>query len=347
MTGTTRRRFTLWVGGAFVLCFATLLLTPLVGAERVDMSRAVGVLLGTAPSSTDFDIVFLQRLPRSVLGVLAGGALGLAGAAFQAVLRNALATPYTLGVASAASLGAVVIISLGLGIAVGPFSSVQLGALLGAGLDVALVSALARKSRVGGGNSLLLAGITVSLVASALMMLVRYLSSPFKLADMDRWMMGGLDVAGYSPAAGIIPVLVLGLSLTLIHVRAIDQLALGSAMAAARGVDVSAVQRDVFLGGSLATAAVVSATGPIGFVGLIVPHAVRRLVPHDHRIILPVSFAVAGAFLAFADALARVIIAPLELPVGVLTSAIGGPLFLWILARGHGEKKRANRQSSL
>lgn len=344
MTGTTRWRFTLWVGSAFILWFAAILLAPFVGAEHVDMGEAIDALLGTAPSGIDFDIVFLQRLPRSLLGVLAGGALGLAGAAFQAVLRNSLATPYTLGVASAASLGAVVVLSLGLGIAVGPFSSVQLGALLGAGLDVALVTAIARKTRGSGGNSLLLAGITVSLVAAALMMLVRYLSSPFKLAEMDRWMMGGLDVAGYSPAAGIIPVLVLGLSLILIHVRAIDQLSLGSSMAAARGVDVSAVQRDVFLGGSLATAAVVSVAGPIGFVGLIVPHAVRRLAPRDHRIILPVSFAVAGAFLVFTDTMARVIIAPIELPVGILTAAIGGPLFLWILARG--EKKQTNRQPS-
>jgi len=333
MTRVTPWRFTLWVGGAFLVWLAVIVATPLVGAEPVSIRAALAVLGGSTAGGIDFDIVFLQRLPRALLGALAGGALGLSGAAFQAILRNPLATPFTLGVASAGSLGAVVVVSLGLVISFGPFSSIQLGALAGAAIDVVLVSALARRTRSGTVGSLLLAGITVSLVAAALMMLLRYLSSPFRLAEMDRWLMGGLDVTGYDPAAGTLPILVLGLAAILIHIRAIDQLSLGTRMAAARGVDVATVQRDVFIGGSLATAAVVAAAGPIGFVGLIVPHAVRRVAPRDHRIILPVSFFGAGAFLVLADTVARVAVAPAELPVGVLTAAIGGPLFLWILSR--------------
>ncbi len=336
MNGITRWRFALWVGGAFTILFAAILLSPLVGAEHVDMGQVLDALLGKDKAGVGFDIVFLQRLPRTLLGALAGGVLGLAGASFQAILRNPLATPYTLGVASAGSLGAVIVVSFGLSVAFGPFSSVQLGALLGAALDMALVSFIARKTgtRSSDTNSLLLTGITVHLVAAALMMFVRYISSPFRLAEMDRWLMGGLDVTGYSAVAGVLPVAVLGLGLILVNVRAIDQLSLGDKMAAARGVDVQAVQRYVFLGGSLATAAVVSVAGPIGFVGLIVPHAVRKIAPTDHRIVLPVSFALAGAFLIVADAVARVAVAPAELPVGILTAAIGGPTFLWILARG-------------
>jgi iron complex transport system permease protein len=341
MIGMTRWRFALWVGGAFAVLIVAILCAPLVGAEPVDVGKVIGFFTGGVPRSPDFDIVMLQRLPRALLGALAGGALGLSGASFQAVLRNPLATPYTLGVASAGSLGAVIVVSFGLSVAIGPFSSVQLGSLAGAALDVILVSVIARRIRRRGGdtNSLLLIGITVHLVAAALMMFVRYLSSPFRLAEMDRWLMGGLDITGYDPVAGILPVTVLGLAAIFIHIRAIDQLSLGDRMAAARGVDVAAVGRDVFLGGSLATAAVVSVAGPIGFVGLIVPHAVRRIAPNDHRIVLPVSFALAGAFLVIADMAARVIAAPQELPVGILTATIGGPLFLWILARGRNRKR--------
>jgi iron complex transport system permease protein len=336
MNSITRWRFGLWVGGAFVVLFAAILMSPFVGAERVDMGQVFDALRNRGEAGVGYDIVFLQRLPRTLLGALAGGALGLAGASFQAILRNPLATPYTLGVASAGSLGAVVVVSFGLSVAIGPFSSVQRGARLGAARHMVLVSFIARKTgtRSRDANSLLLTGVTVHLVAAALMMFVRYISSPFRLAEMDRWLMGGLDVTGYSAVAGVLPVVVLGLGFILVNVRAIDQLSLGDSMAAARGVDVQAVQRQVFLGGSLATAAVVSVAGPIGFVGLIVPHAVRKFAPTDHRIVLPVSFALAGAFLIVADMVARVAVAPAELPVGILTAAIGGPTFLWILARG-------------
>ena len=178
----------------------------------------------------------------------------------------------------------------------------------------------------------MLAGVTVSLISAAMVMLVRYVSSPHRLAEMDRWLMGGLDVAHYDPVASILPLLLPGGAAILIHARAIDQLSLGPEMALARGVNIKALQRDVFLGGSLATAAVVSVTGPIGFVGLIVPHGVRRLAPRDHRVVLPVSFAASGAFLVLADTIARLAAAPAELPVGILTAVVGGPLFLWLLA---------------
>jgi iron complex transport system permease protein len=297
------------------------------------MGRAFQTLTGRAPSGRDFDIVFMQRLPRVLLGAIAGGALGLSGAAFQAVLRNPLATPFTLGVASAGALGAVLVVGAGWVVSFGPFSSLQLGALLGAGLDVMLVAGLARRVRGSGTGSLLLAGITVSLVAGALMMLVRYLASPFRLAEMDRWLMGGLDIISYGPIASVMPILLPGLALVLFHMRAVDQLSLGRTMAKARGIDVATLQRDVFIGGSLVTAAVVSVAGPIGFVGLIVPHAVRRVAPRDHRVILPVSFAAAGTFLVIADAAARTLMAPQELPVGILTAAIGGPVFIIILSK--------------
>ncbi len=329
----TRAGFFLWIIASALLLVAVVVAAPFFGAEPVNVRQALQALLGDAPGGRDFDIVFIQPLPRTLLGAIAGGSLGLCGAAFQVMLRNSLATPYTLGVASAGALGAVVVVGAGLVISIGPFSSVQLGALLGAGADVVLVTVMARRLRGSGTGSLLLAGITVSLLAAALMMLVRYVSSPFRLSEMDRWLMGGLDIIGYDPIASVLPILLPGLALILRHARAVDQLSLGRTMATARGVDVAALQRDLFIGGSLVTAAVVSAAGPIGFVGLIVPHAVRRFTPKDHRVILPVTFAAAGAFLVLADGVARTLMAPRELPVGILTAAIGGPLFLLILAK--------------
>ncbi len=329
----TKGRFFVWMGVSTVAWIAAVCFSPLVGAEPVDLQTALSALSGDGPIGKDFDIVFMQRLPRALLGAVGGGALAVCGAAFQAILRNPLATPYTLGVASAGALGAVIVIGLGFAFSLGPFSSVQLGALLGAAADVGMIVLIARRIRGGGTGSLLLAGVTLSLVCSALMMLIRYISSPFRLAEMDRWVMGGLDVVGYTPLASILPLLLPGLVVIFFHLRAVDQLALGRALADSRGVNVPALQRDIFIGGSLVTAAVVSAAGPIGFVGLIVPHAVRRLVPRDHRIILPVSFAMGGIFLVGADVLARVIVAPTELPVGILTAAVGGPIFLLILAK--------------
>lgn len=333
MAPMTRVRYGLWVGGAALIFLASICLSPLIGAEPVDIKKAFDALFASGAADKNFDIVFMQRMPRTLLGAFAGGALGLCGAAFQAILRNPLATPYTLGIASAGSLGAVTVLGLNLAFSFGPFSSIQLGALIGAALDVALIVAVARRLRGGGTFSLLLAGITMSLVSGAMMMLIRYLSSPFRLSEMDRWLMGGLDIVGYAPLAGTLPVLLPGLAVIFYHMRAVDQLSLGRALAESRGVNVKVVQRDIFLGGSLVTAAVVSAAGPIGFVGLIVPHAVRRIAPKDHRIILPLSFCIAGAFLVAADALARTIIAPSELPVGILTAALGGPIFLIILAK--------------
>lgn len=334
MTGLGGARFSAWMLGSFGALVAVVVISPLFGAETTDVREAIDALFGGAASGPSFDILFLQRLPRTLVGAVAGGVLGVAGAAFQTALKNPLATPYTLGVASAGSLGAVVVMSLGLGASLGPFSSMQLGALAGAGLDVALVSALARRKSVDGSTGILLAGVTVSLISAAVVMLVRYLSSPHRIVEMDHWLMGGLDVVGYKPLASMLPFVCVGLAAVLMHVRALEQLSLGKAMAASRGVDVTAVERDIFIGGSLATAAVVSVTGPIGFVGLIVPHAVRRFAPRDHRVVVPVSFAVGGSFLILADTAARAAMAPSELPVGILTATVGGPIFLWILSRG-------------
>ena len=314
-------------GGLFL---AAALLCPLVGAESLSLTRALG------GEGADGAIFYHQRLPRVLLGLLAGGGLALAGASFQALLRNPLATPYTLGVSGAASLGASLALWLpGLAGRLGPLQGPSFLAWLFALAEVGLVSALARRRGRGlAMDTLLLAGVTVGLICSAGILGIRYLVSPDLLVEMDRWLMGGLAVGGWQEPAAVLPLLAPAAVALVLLGRSFNHLAYGEETAHARGVDPQRVRRTAFLAGSLATAAVVAVTGPIGFVGLLVPHALRLLMGPDHRALLPCSFLAGGALLAGCDTLARTVAAPTEVPVGLFTALLGGPLFLWLLLRG-------------
>ncbi|MFP4058647.1 MAG: FecCD family ABC transporter permease [Candidatus Brocadiia bacterium] len=285
-------------------------------------------------TAADAEILWNLRVPRVVLGFLAGGTLALVGASLQVILRNPLATPYTLGVTGGGALGAVVAIAVpGLSLSFGPLSTVQLFSLAGCGAALGIIYALARRPQGISMSMLLLAGVTIGILCGALILLVRYLANPNLLVAMDRWVMGGLDVVGYDALAAVAPLLLPGLGLLALQMPVLNHLSLGEEMAAGHGVDVAAVHRDVFFGSGLATAATVSVTGPIGFVGLIVPHAVRRLSGFDHRVVLPASFLLGGAFLVACDAAARVVVAQAEMPVGIVTALVGGPIFIHILLK--------------
>jgi len=334
MTATRRRHSAFpWLLVYGALFVATLVVCPLVGETPVTLRDAWGALLGSGGAAGD--IIVNLRLPRVLLALLVGGTLATAGAAFQVVLRNPLAEPFTLGATGGASLGAVLAISVpGLWISVGPLSTVQLFALAGSAAALGLIYAMARRPAGMSMNTLLLAGVTISILCAGAVMLVRYVMNPNLLVQVDRWMMGGLDVVGYEKLGGILPFLLPGLGLLFLQARALNHLALGEEMARGHGVEVSAVQKEAFIGGGIATAAVVSLAGPIGFVGLIVPHAVRRLSGYDHRMVLPGSFLLGGAALAACDTVARTVIAPAQMPVGIITALIGGPIFIFLLLRG-------------
>ena len=215
-------------------------------------------------------------------------------------------------------------------------SSVQFYALLGSLSTMASIYLLARRRERFSTLKLLLAGVTLGLICAALIMFVRYLADPHKLVIMDRWLMGGLDVRGYRSLASVLPLYLPALVLLFSQMNVLNHLAFGEELAAGRGINVSAVQVAIFVGGSVLTASVVSVAGPIGFVGLIIPHAFRLLLGPDHRVLLFASFFGGGAFLAVADTFARTAFAPTELPVGVLTAMIGGPFFLMLLLRKSG-----------
>jgi iron complex transport system permease protein len=324
--GLSSRRAWLAIGGCAALLVLALLLAPLIGPRRIDIALALA-----GPGTPDHDILFGARLPRTLFAALAGGLLAAAGVSFQAVLRNPLASPFTLGISGGASLGAVIALRLGWDRAFGPLPAVPMAALAGALAVVALVAALARSRRRFSPVTLLLGGVIVNFICSGLILFVHYQADLTHSFLMVRWTMGALDLFGYHPLAFALVLALPGLLLIAATLRYLNVMSVGEDWARSRGTDVRHVAARQYLGASLLTAAVVAHAGPIGFVGLIVPHTLRMIVGADHRLLSPASLFAGGAFLVACDTLARTVLAPVELPVGVITALLGGPFFLWLL----------------
>ncbi|HEY4573303.1 MAG TPA: iron ABC transporter permease [Thermoanaerobaculia bacterium] len=307
-----------------VLWIATAVLTPLVGSQPV---RLADVLRG---DPTVAAIFWQIRLPRILLALLGGAALAVSGLGFQTLFRNALAEPYTLGISSGAALGAVLALRLQGGSFLG-LPVVAAASFAGALSATALIVGLALRRQGIQTSTLLLAGVAVSLSCSAIILFLQYLSDSTQTFRMVRWMMGGLSVVGYTEVLWLLP-WVLGGSAALFALRwELNLLLTGEELAASRGVDLARLRRLVLLATSLMIGALVAVAGPIGFVGLIVPHMLRRLVGHDHLFLVPACLLGGGAFLTLCDAVGRTVMAPAELPVGILTALLGGPFFLWLL----------------
>ena len=312
--------------------FVFFVVFPWIGAEKLEIREIFRFLFGEW--TADGMIFFQIRIPRVVMALLAGGALGMAGAALQMMFRNPLAEPWTLGIAGGASFGAFVArVCPFLWFSFGPMNTSQVLALAGAGGALALVISLARRSGGIGTQTLLLAGVTLGIISGGAIMVVSGFISPWKLAEFHRWLLGGLDAADWPQVATLATLVVPGLAILAWLSREYNPLGLGEEMAAGQGVDVARVRRWTAIGAGMASAGVAAVAGPIGFVGLLAPHAVRRLVGPDMRTVLPCSFLFGGAVLAACDTLGRWAASPLEVPVGALTAILGGPLFLWLLSR--------------
>lgn len=316
-----------------VIAAAACLLAPLVGSTPVSLRRVFDRGL-PFHDNADAQIFFIARLPRTLAAALVGAALAAAGVVFQALLRNPLATPFTLGVSAGAALGAMLAITFPVALAFAGVTTVPIASFAGAIGAVAVVYFLATARRQGLSTSvLLLAGITLNSFFSSLILFVQYLADFTQTFRTVRWLLGDLDVAGYGPIVAALPFMVIAFGAFAWLPRSLNLLTLGADAASARGVDVLRTQRLAFFSASLATGAAVSLGGPVGFIGIIVPHLVRLLVGSDHRIVLPASALFGAAFLVSCDVAARTLLAPMELPVGVLTAMIGGPFFLWLLIR--------------
>jgi iron complex transport system permease protein len=282
------------------------------------------------PSAPTADIVRNLRVPRVLLAFMVGGGLGVSGAALQALVRNPLAEPYLLGLSGGAGLGAVVAIGLRIP---SPWA-IPIAAFAGAMLAVALVY---RLSLVDGRRLdpriLLLAGVVVGAFATALMSAIIVLSDAVQLRNAFLWLLGGFSAASWRALIIFRVYSILPLVLLFYSGRGLDLLVLGDETAEHLGADVQRVRTLVYVTTALLTAAAVAACGIVGFVGLVVPHAVRRVWGPIHRTLLPLVFLVSGSFLVLADALARTVVRPAELPVGVVTALVGVPLFAILLRR--------------
>ena len=317
----------------FLLFIATLCITPLIGSSEISLARAFSSTL-TISNNVDANILFQVRLPRILLGALTGAALSVAGAIFQALLRNDLAAPFTLGVSSGAALGAVIAIALNLNFAILGFSIISLFSFVGSLGAIFLVFSLVR-TRHGEFPTavLLLAGVTANFFFAAMVMFIHYMADFSQSFRIIRWLMGGLDITDYKTILSVCPVVFVGIFILMFISRDMNLISTGVHSASSRGVNVGRIQKVGFITASLITGTVVATCGPIGFVGLIVPHIVRLFVGPDLRILIPTSMLFGGSFLIICDTFARTLLAPTEIPVGIITAMLGGPFFIWLLKR--------------
>ena len=329
----TRLRAPVLAGGLLVLV-AVLLCAVLAGASDLGWQRVLAeiwaqVTGGQSPlSAREAAIVWQLRVPRVLLASIVGAALAVSGATFQGVFRNPLADPYLLGAAAGAGLAATLVVVLApavTGWVVGPLPPAAFaGALGGVGL-----SWLVGRSAGGSTSTLLLAGVAVASFLTAIQTFAQQLDTQ-TIRQVYTWMLGGLNVTGWRQVAIAVPYVAVAAVVLCLSARLLDVLALGDAEAASLGLRPGRIRLVVLAAASLATAAAVSVSGLIGFVGIVVPHVVRMLAGSSYRVVIPLSLIGGAAFLVLADQLARTIM-PGELPLGVVTAFTGAPFFAWIL----------------
>ena len=312
----------------------------MLGPVQIPAGTVWGVIghhLGLVPAGdwtpAQEQIVWRLRLPRALLGAVVGAGLAVAGTVMQALVRNPLADPYLLGVSSGAATGAVLALATGLFMFAGVFQ-VPLAAFLGALLSMALVFSLARSRTQASPTRLILSGVAVASLFGGLTSLITLTAANRDLARsaLD-WLLGSLGGASWADLWLAAPVVLLMTAGLTTQARSLNALAFGDETALTLGLPVTSYRRWLFIVVSLLAAVIVSVSGTIGFVGLILPHVVRLMIEADHRAVLPLSALLGGVFLVGVDLLARTLWAPTELPLGVITSLLGAPFFLWLLHR--------------
>ncbi|KAF0120188.1 MAG: iron complex transport system permease protein [bacterium] len=281
-------------------------------------------------TDTDRVIVFQVRLPRIILAGIVGATLSVAGVVFQAIFRNPLADPYILGISSGSAVGAILAIISGAGLS---FLSIPAASFCGALLTIFLVLSIARSGFRLQTNTLLLAGVIVGSFFSAIIMFLVSITQDERLHSIIFWLMGDLSLSKYNEIIIVTPFVIVGCLIIYLHAHPLNLIVTGEETALQLGVEVERVKRLLLITASLITGVVVSVSGVIGFVGLIVPHMMRMVFGSDHRLLLPVSGLFGLSFLVVADTIARIVIAPVELPVGVITAIFGAPFFIYLLRR--------------
>jgi len=328
--------------GLIILLVFTALTAMIWGAVTIGWKNVMAILFDALPyyrsetaagiASVYKDILLQIRVPRVLLAAAVGSSLAVSGSVFQGLFRNPMADPYVIGISSGAALGAVFAMLGGFNLVFGGFGAVPLFAFFGGIVTILLVYSMARVGRAVPVMTLLLAGIAVSAFLSALVSLLTYFAGE-KLHQVIFWLMGGLGGATWQQVKVMLPYAFVGYLAVSIFSRELNAMLLGEETASHLGVDTEKVKKILLIGASLLVAAAVSTSGIIGFVGLVVPHFVRLVAGPDHRFLIPASAVLGGTLLIATDMLARVIIAPTELPVGIITALIGAPMFVYLLKK--------------
>ena len=316
---------------ALSLLAATLLLSLAIGAVFIPPNELWNILRGAGDEIFTF-IVWQIRLPRTVLIALAGAALGGSGAAYQGLFRNPLADPFLIGVASGAGLGAVIAMSIQWPYSFWGLLAIPLASFLAALLTVFLVYQLARVGRTVPTTNLILAGVAFSSFATSLTSFLM-LRSTGEVRRALGWLLGGISLAGWDSVLSLLPYLALGFGGLLLSGHALNLMQFGDDQAQQLGLNVTRARTLILAAAALTTAAAVAFAGIIGFIGLIVPHIVRMWFGADYRRVIPLSILGGASALLISDVIARVILAPQEIPVGIVTALAGAPFFLWVLRR--------------
>ncbi|HDQ06147.1 MAG TPA: iron ABC transporter permease [Candidatus Bathyarchaeota archaeon] len=302
------------------------------------LAKQVPILENLVDSShitTTAEVIITQiRLPRVICGALVGAALATAGATYQGIFRNPMADPYVIGASTGAALGAALVMVLGIGVSLLGVNTLQIMAFVGSLITVLVVYAIARVGSRVPVTTLLLTGIAVSLFLSAIVTFLRTIASDQILHGLTFWLIGSLaPTENWGKVWAVLPLIVVGAVIAYMYSRDLNILALGEDQAQHLGVEIEKVKRILLVSGALMTAAAVSISGLIGFVGLIIPHLTRVLIGPDHRVLLPTSAVVGASFLIICDALSRVIMGSGEAPVGVITALSGAPFFIYLLRK--------------
>ncbi|MFC6453825.1 MULTISPECIES: FecCD family ABC transporter permease [Paenibacillus] len=337
-----KRKLMAWGGAGVLLLLLSVTISLSIGTVHVPLLHVWGILAHHLPGiggSVPVDwqpaseqIIWRVRLPRVLLGVLVGASLGIAGAAFQGVLRNPLADPYTLGVSSGASVGAAFLILFGLQFALLGSATVPVVAFITGALSLITVIMLARTGGKIRMEALILSGVVMQAFLGAFVSFMVAMSKQV-INEIVFWLMGSLALRGWMYSLVLLPYLAIGVMILFGYGRAMNLFALGEQQAAYLGIRVERTKLIVLAAATLITAAAVSVSGVVGFVGLIVPHLLRLIVGPDYRLLLPLSLIGGAIYVLWADTLARTVLSPTEIPLGVVTAFMGAPFFAYLLKR--------------
>lgn len=335
-----KKRKTGYLALAILICLVIVWLCTITGAASVSVEDANRILMNKLfhlnisleeISQGNITIIWNIRFPRIILGFIAGAALAVSGAGYQGIFKNPMADPFVLGVSSGAALGAAVGIICHFTFRIGVFNSTMLLAFVGSFAALILVYSISRVGRKAPVATLLLSGVAINSTLSALMSFLMMMNKQ----SMDQimfWTMGTLNGKGWNQIKAVLPWVIVGLLIMMLSSRELDVMLTGEDTATQLGVNIEFVKRKILFASSLLTASVISVTGIIGFVGLVVPHVVRLFTGPKHRRLLPVSLIFGGAFMVICDTLARSLTTS-EIPVGIITSICGGPFFLYLLRK--------------